>query len=622
VLYGTPSSIDCTLPAGIPPGAYDVVVVNPDGKVAVAPSGVIVTTDQPPVIANAVPASLTSNGGGTITLFGVNLANATGATLSCGSPPVSNNATIITPSPFSIQLTFPLTGFTTGSLCSVSVYFTSGQTYLYSTISYIGPNGNIVPWGIQSAHFLIPRSAPSIVTGAPLASTRVVYVAGGDNSTNGQPQINNTITAVEAATINTDGSLSNFSFMSQSLPRPCAYGGAVTISAYLYVLCGFDGLNNSASDLVYRTQVLNPLLVPTIASVDLFIDTSMSSMLNQGLWYYAVSGVFNQSDPNNPGGESLPSPTLTIQLPGLDNMFAFINWVSQPGAILYNVYRSPVANDSSTNLQLIATVNGTYYLDNGAAPISNQMPLQPNSIGSWLKLPPLRTPRFNFASAVVPVNTNKTQYIIFVFGGQDRNGNELSSYEFLMVTVNAPIDSQSPETQNYSASWTVGTNPLSYARSAMGALVVNSYDYPAIPSGQYWIYIGGGIIPAGLDGAMDAAQVTANGQLTFYTSSSLNNQNAASGYCFGKANNFVFVTAGKGGAPGTFGSSSPYCNTVSGTKCINVPPDLQGFNNFGVNLNQARWYPACVSSQVFIFVGGGTSGTAPLNSIERSFCCG
>jgi hypothetical protein len=621
VLYGTPSSIDVTLPAGLPAGQYDVVIVNPDGNVAVKAAGVTVTTAQPPVISYAVPSSLSTSGGGAITLFGVNLANATGGTLSCGTPAVNANATTTTASPLSIQFAFPLGGITAGSLCSISVYFSTGQIYRYAAISVRAPNGNIANWQTQLAHLLVPRSAPSIITGAPLASTRVVYVAGGDNSTIGRPRINNTINSVEAATINVDGSLSNFSFMSTNLPRPCAYGAAVTISSYLYVLCGFDGMNNSASNLVYRTQVLNPLLVPTISSVDLSIDDSTPSMLTQGLWYYAVSAVFNASDPNNPGGESLPSPTLTIQLPNIPNMLASIDWVSQPGAVSYNVYRAPIANASSTNLQLIASVNTTSYLDNGAAPISTQMPLKPNSIGSWLTLPPLNVPRFNFASVAVALDTNKTQYIIFVFGGEDMNGNELSSYEFLQVTVNAPADGQSPETQNYSASWTLGTNGLSYGRSGIGALVVDSYDYPAIPSGQSWIYIGGGIGTAGLSNVMNAAQVTANGQLTFYSSASLQFQNAASGYCFGKANNFVFVTAGRASSPSTTGNSANYC-TGTGGPCNVVPPDLQNFNSFGVNLNQARWYPSCVSSQVFIFVGGGTNGTAPLNSVERSYCCG
>jgi len=180
---------------------------------------------------------------------------------------------------------------------------------------------------------------------------------------------------------------------------------------------------------------------------------------------------------------------------------------------------------------------------------------------------------------------------------------------------------QSPETQNYSASWTLGTTTLSYARSGIDAIVVDSFDYPAMPAGDSWIYIGGGIGTAGLSVNMDAAQVTTSGQLSFYTSASLKFQNSASGYCFNKADDFVFLTAGRASAPSTAGYSAAFCTAVGGP-CNVVPPDLLAFNSFGVNLLQARWYPSCVSSQVFIFIGGGTNGTGPLDSVERSFCCG
>jgi len=97
-------------------------------------------------------------------------------------------------------------------------------------------------------------------------------------------------------------------------------------------------------------------------------------------------------------------------------------------------------------------------------------------------------------------------------------------------------------------------------------------------------------------------------------------QGDAVGYCMGKANNFVFVTAGKNDGPSTQGSKSTYCIAPT-SQCTTVPPDLSGFSSFGQNLVESRWYPACITSQVFLFIGGGTDGTQPSNTVERAICC-
>jgi hypothetical protein len=627
VLYSNPSSIDITLPSGLAPGVYDVVIVNPDGRVAVASSGITVTVDQPPIVLAAQPSSLDRSGSGLVNLTGINLINVTYVSLTCDSPtgPITTNATALTSyGPTAVAADFNLAVYTVGTLCSIQLYFASGQTYRYSTISIRSSSGNIVLWNLLNpVTFNVPRRAPSLLTGAPLASTRVLYVVGGDNGTSlsDAPQQNNTIKSIEAATIDENGYVSNFTILLQTLPKPCVFGGSATIGSYLYVACGYDGENNTASAEIFRAQVLSPLLVPTVTAVDLLFDENQPSNLTQGLWYYTVTGVFNSTDLNNPGGESLPGAVITLQIPNITHLLVSLTWDDQPGAVSYNIYRTPVANSSSSNLRLVANVAANRYIDHGFDPISQQMPLRPYSLGNFAHLPTLNTARYGFGLAAVPTNANKTAYNLYVFGGTDSAGTLLRSYEFMQITINEPADPQSPQTHT-TTGWTTGTALLSYARTYLSAVVAENLDSTAIAPGSYWIYIGGGKAAAGPDKRNDAALSQANGQLTFYANPAIDFQSAATGYCYGKANNFLFTVGGTAGAPSRGGSSGDYC-TAAGGPCGTVPPDLRNPNAFGVNLVEARWFAPCVSSQVFIFVGGGAdSPTGPSKTLERSFCCG
>jgi len=211
----------------------------------------------------------------------------------------------------------------------------------------------------------------------------------------------------------------------------------MSISSYLYVLCGFDGQANAVSNKVYRAQILNPLVTPVITDVDLEIRDGFDSNLTAGLWYYAISGVYDVLDLSNPGGESLAGPTITLQLPALNGTVLTINWPLLPGAVAYNVYRSPAPNMGASSVQLLAVTNETKFED-GGYPIMDptHVPLIKNSIGNWAVMPNFNTARSKFGSVAVPNSKNNTAYTIYAFGGLGASL-LLGNYEFLRVDHSA-----------------------------------------------------------------------------------------------------------------------------------------------------------------------------------------
>ena len=72
--------------------------------------------------------------------------------------------------------------------------------------------------------------------------------------------------------------------------RPCSFGGAVRVSQFIYLACGYDGANNQSSSNVYRAQILDPLAVPTL-DLSLIFNISISG-ISAGRYVYRVSPLY------------------------------------------------------------------------------------------------------------------------------------------------------------------------------------------------------------------------------------------------------------------------------------------------------------------------------------------
>ncbi len=68
----SPTSLSAVIPSGVIPGAYDVIVINPDGAVGVLSGGLIATQLPLPVITLISPGSLSQNTDEFVTITGQN----------------------------------------------------------------------------------------------------------------------------------------------------------------------------------------------------------------------------------------------------------------------------------------------------------------------------------------------------------------------------------------------------------------------------------------------------------------------------------------------------------------------------------------------------------------------
>lgn len=90
--------ITAIVPAGVPPGVYDLIVIeSTNNRVGVLEKALTITVTPPPVINSVVPGSITAAGGTSITIIGTNFVSPT-VSMSC-TPPVGtviNKAVTIT----------------------------------------------------------------------------------------------------------------------------------------------------------------------------------------------------------------------------------------------------------------------------------------------------------------------------------------------------------------------------------------------------------------------------------------------------------------------------------------------------------------------------------------------
>jgi hypothetical protein len=84
-----------------------------------------------------------------------------------------------------------------------------------------------------------------------------------------------------------------------------------TLGRYIYVYGGTGGAGPLAS--TERALILSPRETPRLDVVD--IVPINQGGLDAGYWFYKVSAVFSDSDPDNSGGESLPSDEVIVKVP-------------------------------------------------------------------------------------------------------------------------------------------------------------------------------------------------------------------------------------------------------------------------------------------------------------------
>jgi large repetitive protein len=593
------TDLTAVVPSGVDPGGYDVIVVNPDGKVGVARNAYQSLADPPPAIASLSPGALANTNPQALTITGVNFrspavalacTDATGA--STTAPAVSVSASTAT----SVSASVDASG-TTAVECVVTVTNADGSFASYAALVFTNPSLNLYP-PIAGPDLGTPRRAPVLLGGDATATARFVHVLGGDDGVGGAYD------TVETAPLSMFGAPGPYAVQRTRLSHARAFAGGALIGRFLYVAGGSDVGVPLAT--VERAAVLDPADRALLSGVVLQIDKTAG--VGPGLWYYRVAAVHDTSDPVNPGGEDLPSDPFPVQLPSLTGarLDVSVSWAPVPHAARYRVYRSPAAGATVGTEQVIAEVAApaTRFTDTGVStPVSTDNPLPIGSLGAWTDLgAQLSVPREGPGVAWGLDPADPTKAYLYVLGGRKDASTALSSIEVLPIALNAD------GTQTPAGAFTLSTRSLSAARWQLGAAQATSERSPNVPAGTTYVYALSGVSATGMAVAnAEVATVQAGGDLSAPVPVS---QLHRAGYGVAVAGDYVFAFGGLQDVPDTTIQSAQISPTA--------PPALVNWNNEGVTMSPARLLPGASVSGAFIYVAGGESVASPLGLTPRT----
>jgi hypothetical protein len=638
------SQLTAIVPPGLTAGNYDLIAVNPDGKVGVLASAVTVTSGQPPLIASVVPASLVPNAATTVTITGQGFDVDT-VVLECKATSTATTVTNVTGTlvgtPTATQAKASFTaGVAAGSICLLKLTNHDGAFFEYSALSLTNSSLNLSTWS-AATNLTMGRRALSLVAGRPTGTSRFLYAIGGDNGVSGsgnQAQIGSTVFGdVEAVNVDVYGNMGSWAVQTRSvLPTHRTWAGAATIGRFVYLVGGHDGA--SATSTLLRAQILDPLATSEIDDLDASLgDGSLG--LGGGLYYYGVAAIFPSNDPSNPGGESLTGELLPVELPDRPEKIQLtLSWTEIAGAHGYRIYRSTTPNAAASALQLLAektcgaqptdTCNCAgnpaqcRLQDDGSVVPSGNGPLPAGSLGAWHAVDGTRCSSGDCllgsareGLATVAVQKDATTAFLYAVGGRNGSGTYLNTYEVATVTI------AGNGTQTV-ADWAAGSHTLSSPRAELGAWLVSADNSSIIRSSgsptDVWVYLGGGRTAAAtLDQNMEAGLVQANGDLgTFVTANITALKSNVTGFGAGASNDRLYTFGGSGTSAD--GTSASICSG-SGGGCVGGIPDLpsNSWNALGP-ATTARIYMGATQESAFFFLAGGWFGGATLNTTEQT----
>ncbi|MDH5671702.1 MAG: hypothetical protein OEZ06_06105 [Myxococcales bacterium] len=585
------------VPSGLPVGSYDLIVVNPDGKVGILEAAFQVTANAPPVVDSVTPNYLRNDGIKTMTVDGENLAPSAVAAL-CRSPGggelTLDGQLIDGGSASSFDFTLDVSSLDQGTVCVVTVHNADGSYFEYSAIGIANPSLNLNEFS-SGPEMTRARRAPAVAAARVTRAARFLYAIGGDD---GSPS--GATASVESTPIDIFGEPGTWFEQPVSLPGPRTLAAVARIGRYLYLVGGNDGSQPTRS--VLRAQVLDPLAAPAITDVAAR-RAEQGEGIGSGVWYYRISAVMADDDPSNPGGETLAGDPLAITLSDRIEgaLVPTLIWEAVPGAKGYRIYRSESGEQAVGEIELLAEVQGgdiTSYEDTRTSgSLEGGSPLPLGATGVWMALGELSEAREapGLTAARDPVDASL--WHLYAIGGRDGSG-ALASWERLGVTVAADSSHQA------ASSWVGGGGALSAARSELSAYAVTHVEAVQVPAGVTYVYAAGG---AGSSN-VDVAEVVAGGDLSWSETVSMTPPRAGYAGVAGGGSLFAF-----GGA-----QSAPSDGNVKAEIDPGSVPELINWNNEGVRLLTPRYLAGGAVESAFIYVVGGSTSSGATASMEKT----
>lgn len=585
VVWEDAASLRAVVPDRLPTGAWDVLVVNPDGAVGWLADGLLVTAAAPPTIDTVTPAHLEKSSDQPVVIRGQDFDDPS-VSVTCREGGVETSAAVVVDAwdYGTIDATVPATAFD-AAVCTVTVTNADGTSATWSALSITNPSSNLFPWQAGTA-MNVARRGPAAAAGRTTSVSRYVYAIGGDDG-----DAASALSSVEVAPIGVYGDLGDWAVLPRALPAGRTLAGAVTIGRFVYLVGGDDG--GGATDEVLRAQVLDPMDVPWFEDVAVDEDDGGQG-LAPGTYTWRVSALFDAADPVNPGGESLAADLLVLTLPDIGSAWLpTLSWSPVPGAAGYRVYRDDAwAGD----------VTDPSFLDHGDATDPALAPLGDGALGEWAAMPSLRTERASpcLAVAADPRPDPETVYV-YAAGGFDASGDPIDTVEILDVVI-ASDDLQT------AGDWSYSARSLSVARGQCGGWTVDATLHDVVDEGETWVYFGGGVDERRATGEVDAGRVAEGGDLELWQEVDSMSP-ARAGFGVASASGFLYAFGGQNGSPSAGGAST---ELAAGDL-----PELGNWNSLGTSMAEARYLAATAQeSAVIVILGGQTDDADATRSVD------
>ncbi len=602
----------------VSPGDYQVVVVNPDSTVGVAPDEFTVTRERTPVIDSVSPGTWeTPESAVAVTIEGENFridagqADPTPIEVTCddGAAPslADGTITIDSESSTSVELTVDTRDMNRGDACELRLTNQDNTYATYSPIATVNPAYKFISFEDGPA-FQDPRRWPAMDSGEPSRQQRFVYAFGGDNGagTLGPADVRAT---GEMAPIDRFGEPGEWRYLPNDLPGDGrTFARSTRIRDFIYLIGGHDG--TSVTDEILRANVLDPTHTPEITGLEFNFTEGSGGGLEPGVYYYRVSAVHPTSSDHNPGGETLPSSVQPVYVPDLQDyqVSVTLEWSTFTNVDEYRVYRSPSPDLAAGEEERLTTTGAgtTSVTDDGSMSTSGEAFVPVGSLGEWNQVGTLNTPRARHGvQGVIDPSDPDTAYI-YVLGGQDTTGTvTYDSIEKITILGDADVK----RAQSVDAVAT-SSRALSAERTEIDAMVATPANSSNLSSGEAYLYSIGGEEPGGGGTTTEIDYwplAGGTGDLGAIRDST-NMQRARSGFAATIANNVSLAFGGHNGAPDSNGD-------ISGE--IETDGNLPGWSSQGGISMSERHRLGRTSFVGFLYLGGGVgTGGAVLETME------
>lgn len=590
------------VPGDLELGKWDVIAVQPNGKVGVIQAGLTILAAAPPSIETIAPGSVPSSGNVPFKVMGSGFGSGAKLELACVAADGQASSIPLSATVQAAEITATLPAISAGSACLVRVTNADGSWDEFAALGVTSPSENLSNFTPSTAALVQARMNHATVAVQAGRNSRFVYAIGGDGGAG-------LLSSVEVSRVSSTGAAGAFRTVQAALPAPWGRGAAVAVGRSIYVLGGRTG--NGTGTLVptvWRSNVLDPEQAPQVSAAA--IEVVSGSGLAEGLWSYRVAAVLGAEGPGLAKGETLPSEPVTIRVPKGLKFKITLSWPTLPAATGYLVYRSAKAGDPSGAEQLIASVTSASVTDQGGQ-TSAKVAQQLGDLAEFTVVPYAYPAVEENAAVAARDPATPGLWHIYAMGGV--NGNTLAT---AVHTYSVALNGASMGSECANC---FGTSfALAKGRAGAVAYRVDQTVTPRLDAAQdSWIYLlsGRGASGAGVT-ALSMAKVKAGGGLVAPWIDDNKSANGRWGYGGVAIANQVFVFGGDQGAASTSGLSGQLCGP--GNKNCAAAPGIQNLNA-GISLATARaWFGLVTLAGRIFAVGGQDSSGKPLATVEST----